>query len=243
MIWVAVALLIALAVVMVVGEPAEHHDAEDLAAAGWNSTTIATASWASAVVIALLVFAAVAVTTGAPAAPALGLAIGAWAPVWVPARIRGLVFRAHSLSQSSALHSWLRRVRLYAAVGLPMREAAVEAAHQTTDRAFGPVASAIALALEAGRDPLTAAAQRVRGSAAETLLGTVDTVERTGAAATDLIDHVMDRAIAMYAADGAERTDRIGRATETLGTIVVAFGVLLLILGISVSINSGAPAP
>ena len=243
MIWLAAALLIALAVVMVVGNPAEYHDAEDLAAAGWNSTKVTAAAWAAAVVIALFMYAAAAVTTGSRAAPALGLAIGAWAPVWIPARIRGLVLRAHSLSQSSALHAWLRRVRLYAAVGLPMREAAVEAAHQTTERAFTPVASAIALALEAGRDPLTAAAQRVRGAAAETLLGTVDTVERTGAAATDLIDHVMDRAIAVYAADGAERTDRIGRATETLGTIIVAIGVMLLILGISVSINSGPPAP
>lgn len=243
MIWAAVALLVALAVVLVVTDPAEHHDAEDLAAAGWNSTMVTAGSWAAAVTIALLVFAAVAVTTGSRAAPAVGVATGAWVPLWVPAWIRRLVLRAHSLSQSSALHSWLRRVRLYTAVGLPMRDAAVEAAHATTERAFTPVASAIALALEAGRDPLTAAAQRVRGSAAETLLGTVDTVERSGAAATELIDHVMDRAIAVYSADGAERTDRIGRATETLGTLVVAFGVMLLILGVSVSINSGAPAP
>ena len=118
----------------------------------------------------------------------------------------------------------------------------MEAAHQTTERAFTPVASAIATALEGGRDPLTAAAQRVSGSAAETLLGTVDTVERTGAASGELIDHVMDRAIAVYATTAAERTDRLGRTTGTLGTIIVAVAVAILMFGIAASINTSATA-
>ena len=240
MIWAAVVSLVSLGVVLVVADPPEYHDAEDLAAAGWTPSKVLAVSWVMAAVGALSVFAGLALVTGSRAAPALAIAAGAWVPVLLPARLRRAILRAHSRRQAGALHSWLRRVRLYTAVGLPMRDAAVKAAHQTTERAFTPVASAIATALEGGRDPLTAAAQRVRGSAAETLLGTVDTVERTGAAATRLIDHVVDRAIAVYAAAVADRTDRLGRTTATLGTIVVAFSVMVLMLGVAVSINSGS---
>lgn len=242
MIWAAVASLVSLAVVLVVAEPPEYHDAEDLAAAGWTPSKVLAVSWVMAAAGALSVFAGLVVTTGSGAAPMVAVAVGAWLPALLPARLRRAILRSHSRRQAGALHSWLRRVRLYTAVGLPMRDAVVKAAHQTTEPAFTPVASAIAIALEGGRDPLTAAAQRVRGSAAETLLGTVDTVERTGAAATRLIDHVVDRAITVYAAAVAERTDRLGRTTGTLGTIVVAFSVMVLMLGVAVSINSG-PAP
>ena len=243
MIWVAVAALIVLAVVLVLTDAAEYHDAEDLAAAGWTPTMVTALSWAGTVFVGLAVYALASAATGSRAAPAVGVSAAAWMPLLLPARLRRAALDAHSRRQASALHSWLRRVRLYTAVGLPMRDAAVQAAHQTTERAFTPVASAIAIALEGGRDPLTAAAQRVRGSAAETLLGTVDTMDRTGASAGDLIDHVVDRAIAVYAATGAERTDRLGRTTGTLGTVIVAVAVLMLMLGIAVSINAGITPP
>lgn len=239
MIWASVISLVSLGVVLAVTDPPEYHDAEDLAAAGWTPSKVSAVSWIMASAGALSLFAVLALATGSRAAPALAISLGAWVPVLLPARLRRAILRAHSRRQASALHSWLRRVRLYTAVGLPMRDAVVKAAHQTTERAFTPVASAIAIALEGGRDPLIAAAQRVRGSAAETLLGTVDTVERTGAASTRLIDHVVDRAITVYAAAVAERTDRLGRTTGTLGTIVVAFSVMVLMLGVAVSINSG----
>ena len=240
MIWAAVVSLVSLAVVLVVAEPPEYHDAEDLAAAGWTPSRVLAVSWVLGAAGALSVFAGLVLVTGSGAAPAVAVAVGAWVPALLPARLRRAILRSHSRQQAGALHSWLRRVRLYTAVGLPMRDAVVKAAHQTTEGAFTPVAGAIAIALEGGRDPLTAAAQRVRGSAAETLLGTVDTVERTGAAATRLIDHVVDRAITVYAAVVAERTDRLGRITGTLGTIIVAFSVMVLMLGVAVSINSGA---
>ncbi len=242
MIWVAVGSLISLAVFLVATDPPEYHDAEDLAAAGWTPLKVSAVAWVLGIAGALTVFLGLALLTGARAAPAVGIAIVAWAPVALPSRLRQAILRGHDRRQAGALHSWLRRVRLYTAVGLPMRDAVVNAAHQTTERAFTPVASAIAVALEGGRDPLIAATQRVRGSGAETLLGTVETVERTGAAATRLIDHLVDRAITVYGAAAAERTDRLGRTTGTLGTIVVAFGVMVLMLGVAVSINSG-PAP
>ena len=239
MIWAAVAALTGLAVVLVMTEPANYHDAEDLAAAGWSQSSVTLLSWGIATVVGFVAFAGTAIFIDTRPSPAVGLAAAAWVPMMLPPRLRRSILASHNRRQSSALHSWLRRVRLYTASGLPMRDAAVEAAHQTTERAFTPVASAIAVALEGGRDPLTAAATRVRGSAAETLLGTVDTVDRSGAAGADLIDHVVDRAIAVYAGEGAERTDRLGRALGALGSIVVAFGVMILMLGIAVSINSG----
>ena len=239
MIWVAVISLVSLGVVLAVTDPPEYHDAEDLAATGWTPSRVSAVSWGMATVGGMAVFAGLAVTTGARSAPVAALAVAAWVPVLLPPRLRQMILRAHHRHQAGALHSWLRRVRLYTAVGLPMRDAVVRAAHQTTERAFTPVASAIAVALEGGRDPLTAAALRVRGSAAETLLGTVDTVERTGTAATRLIDHVIDRAVAVYSAAVTERTDRLGRTTGTLGTIVVAFSVMVLMLGVAVSINNG----
>ncbi|MYB45371.1 MAG: type II secretion system F family protein [Acidimicrobiia bacterium] len=240
MTWLAVTALVALAVVLVLTDPPAYHDAEDVAAAGWTPAMFTVLSAVCTLVVAVTVFALVAAATGSRAAPAVGVATGMWMPLLLPPRLRRAVLDSHSRRQADALHSWLRRVRLYTAIGMPLRQAAVEAAHQTTERAFTPVASAIATALEAGRDPLTAAAQRVSGSAAETLLGTVDTVERSGAASGELIDHVMDRAIAVYGATAAERTDRLGRTTATLGTIIVAVAVALLMFGIAASINTGA---
>ena len=242
MIWLAVASLVALAVVLILTDPPVYHDAEDVAAAGWAPPMFTALSAACTLVVAVAVFTVVAGATGSRAAPAVGVAAGAWMPLLLPPRLRRTVLDSHSRRQATALHSWLRRVRLYTAIGMPLRQAAVEAAHQTTERAFTPVASAIATALEGGRDPLTAAAQRVSGSAAETLLGTVDTVERTGAASGELIDHVMDRAIAVYATTAAERTDRLGRTTGTLGTIIVAVAVAILMFGIAASINTSATA-
>jgi len=239
MIWLAVAALVALAVVLVLTDPPVYHDAEDVAAAGWNAAMFTALSAVCALVVAVVVFALLAATTGSRAAPAVGVAAGAWMPLLLPPGLRRAVLDAHSRRQSSALHSWLRRVRLYTAIGMPLCQAAVEAAHQTTERAFTPVAAAIATALEGGRDPLTAAAQRVSGSAAETLVGTVDAVERSGAASAELIDHVMDRAISLYATNGAERTDRLGRSTQTLGTIIVAVAVAILMFGIAASVNTG----
>lgn len=242
MIRVAAASLISLGAVLVLTDPPEYHDAEDLAAAGWTPSKVSAVSWGLGAFCALTMAAGVALVTGEPAAFPMGISIGLWAPIILPARLRRAILRSHSRRQAGALHSWLRRVRLYTAVGLPMRDAAVSAAHQTTERAFTPVASAIAVALEGGRDPLIAAVQRVRGSGAETLLGTVDTLERTGTASTKLIDHLVDRAITVYGAAVAERTDRLGRTTGALGTIVVAFGVMVLMLGVAISINSG-PGP
>ena len=242
MIWLAFSLLVTLAAVLILTDEREYHDAEDVAAAGWSQPMFTALAAVCTLLVGAAVFALVSAATGSRAAPAVGIAAGAWMPLLLPPRLRRAVLEGHSIRQSSALHSWLRRVRLYTAVGLPMRDAAVEAAHQTTERAFTPVASAIATALEAGRDPLTAAAQRVSGSAAETLLGTVDTVDRTGAAAGGLIDHVVDRAIAVYAATGAAKTDRLGRTIGTIGTVIVAIAVGVLMFGIAASINTGSLA-
>lgn len=242
MIWLAVASLVALGVVLVLTDPPVYDDAEDIAAAGWSPVLFTVLSAVCTLAVAVVVFALVAAATGARAAPAVGIAAGVWMPLLLPPRLRQIVRDSHSRRQASALHSWLRRVRLYTAIGMPLRQASVEAAHQTTERTFTPVASAIATALEGGRDPLTAAAQRVSGAAAETLLGTVDTVERSGAAATELIDHVVDRAIAVYAAAGAERTDQLGRTTGALGAVIVAVSVAMLMFGIAASINTGGVA-
>ena len=45
MIWAAVAALTGLAVVLVMTEPANYHDAEDLAAAGWSQSSVTLLSW------------------------------------------------------------------------------------------------------------------------------------------------------------------------------------------------------
>ena len=240
MIWAAVASMVSLGVVLVVADPPVPHDDEDLAAAGWSPAMVTLVSWTVAAFVAFGVFAVLLAATGSRGAPAAGFAAGAWMPVLVPTRLRRAILDAHSRRQAS-------RAALVGCAGCactrrwgcPCVTPPWKPPTRPPSGRFGPVASAIAVALEGGRDPLTAAAQRVRGSAAETLLGTVDTVERSGAAGAGLIDHVVDRAIAVYAAAGAERTDRLGRTTGTLGTIVVAFGVLVLMLGIAVAINTG----
>ena len=61
MIWAAVAALTGLAVVLVMTEPANYHDAEDLAAAGWSQSSVTLLSWGIATVVGFVAFAGTAI--------------------------------------------------------------------------------------------------------------------------------------------------------------------------------------
>ena len=99
--------------------------------------------------------------------------------------------------------------------------------------AFAPAATAINLALAAGRDPLTAAVSHFAGSPAETLVATLAAADRGGAGATDLIDRLISQAVATLEDDRRVRIEALGRAmggTATLAAVTASAVVVLALL-------------
>lgn len=212
---------------------------EELAAAGWSPTGVTAAAWAISVVATTPAVAAAAALAGAD----VGLIVGAvglvWLPRLAPALVKAVILAGYRHRRDLVALAWLRRIRLLAAAGRQIDEAAVTAAAEITDPGFDTAKSEINRALSAGRDPLAAIAAQLAGSPAETLVTTLAEAKRSGAGATELIDGLLDRSVRSLEAARRARFTALGRSvmvTSNLITVVVSVmilaGVMLTLPGV-----------
>lgn len=233
LLWASVASLTGAAALLILRDPRPDPHAEELTALGWTPFAIRTVSGAAALALATALAAAGWLMADIGVGLAVGAGTGVWAPRLLPAMLRSAALAGHRTGRDRALLVWLQRVRLYSAVGTPLAVAAVEAAEQVPDRAFASVAAGIDTALEEGRDPIAAAARKVAGSSAETLLATITTVERTGAGSADLIDRIVDRAIATLTSVRHENIERQSRSLVTTTTLIALLSGLLIMAAVA----------
>ena len=108
--------------------------------------------------------------------------------------------------------------------------AVLDAAERVTDPAFAPAAGAVNAAVISGRDPLAAVAALLSDSPTASLLRTVDVAERSGAAASQLLDRVLDRVVRAIDDRRRESIDRLGRSVGASASMlaVVASGVVMV---------------
>ena len=233
LLWTAVASLTVAAALLILRDPRPDPHAEELAALGWTPFAIRTVSGTASLALTAALTAAGWLMADIGVGLAVGTGTGVWAPRLLPAMLRSAALAGHRTGRDRALLVWLQRVRLYSAVGTPLAVAAVEAAEQVPDRAFASVAAGIDAALEEGRDPIAAASRKVAGSSAETLLATITTVERTGAGSADLIDRIVDRAIATLTSVRHENIERQSRSLVTTTTLIALLSGLLIMAAVA----------
>ncbi len=153
--------------------------------------------------------------------------VASWA---VPAVIVGAVLSGHRRRLDGAVLLWLRRIRLFVAAGRPISVAVLDAAERVTDPAFAPAAGAVNAAVIGGRDPLAAVATQLADSPTASLLRTVDAAERSGAAASQLLDRVLDRVVRAIDDRRREAIDRLGQSVGASASLlaVVASAVVMV---------------
>ncbi len=242
MIWLLAAAGSAAALRLVLkGKPARvTGSTAELAAAGWSPRRLRAVSAVTAAFVAILVLIVATVIAGYRSGVLAALAVGFWTPVGAPLLLRHSVLSGYRVRRDAALMEWLRRIRLYTAAGRPINDAAVEAAELVEAPAFAPVATSINLALASGSDPLSAAAEHFAGSEAETLIGTLAAAERSGAAATGLVDRLILGAVDALEDARRVRIEALGRSvagTCTISTVVAsAVVVLALLAGVDIGV-------
>ena len=157
----------------------------------------------------------------------LAAVVAAWA---VPGLMAGAVLAGHRRRADAAVLLWLRRIRLFVAAGHPISVAVLDAAERVTDPAFAPAAGAVNAAVLGGRDPLAAVAAQLGDSSTASLLRTVDAAERSGAAASQLLDRVLDRVVRAMDDRRRESIDRLGRSVGAAASLlaVVASAVVMV---------------
>ncbi|WP_419915240.1 type II secretion system F family protein [Candidatus Poriferisodalis sp.] len=157
----------------------------------------------------------------------LAAVVAAWA---VPGLMAGAVLAGHRHRVDGAVLLWLRRIRLFVAAGHPISVAVLDAAERVTDPAFAPAAGAVNAAVLGGRDPLAAVAAQLADSPTASLLRTVDAAERSGAAASQLLDRVLDRVVRAMDDRRRESIDRLGRSVGAAASLlaVVASAVVMV---------------
>lgn len=206
-----------------------HPHQQELAAAGWAEHRTRVAAVAVTGLVAVFAGAVCGTVFGwASSVPFVAAGV-VWLPFVIPRLIQNGVLASIRPARDVAILSWLQLMRLYTASGAPVTAAAVEAAERTADKAFYTISHSIDQALQIGADPLAAAARSARGSAAETLLATITTVDQTGAGAAGLIDRILDRSIQLLNAADTARIDKTARTVTAATTLIsVITGVLIL---------------
>ena len=206
-----------------------------LAALGWSSARLATLTIVVAVcTIGIGFVVGLRLPTGGAASSRLALAwslLAAVAAAWaVPGLMASAVLSGQRRRLDGAVLSWLRRIRLFVAAGRPISVAVLDAAERVTDPAFAPAAGAVNAAVISGRDPLAAVAALLSDSPTASLLRTVDVAERSGAAASQLLDRVLDRVVRAIDDRRRESIDRLGRSVGASASMlaVVASGVVMV---------------
>ncbi len=159
-------------------------------------------------------------------------------PKLLPRVMRFVVAQRYVRRRDAAVLLWMRRIRLLVASGQPTNAAALSAAEQVREPAFKPLAGAINLAVTTGRDPLAAAATKLQGSEAASLLGTVNATERSGAAASELIDKVLQRVLRSLDAQRRERMDRLARTGATTASVVAVLAGVVVVLMVVTTLPS-----
>ena len=206
-----------------------------LAALGWTTPRLAILAVVvavSAVGIALVV--STRFSEQASASPALALAwslLTAVAAAWAaPSLVASAALSGNRRRLDGAVLLWLRRIRLFVAAGHPISVAVLDAAERISDPAFAPAAGAVNAAVLGGRDPLAAVAAQLGDSPTASLLRTVDAAERSGAAASQLLDRVLDRVVRALDDGRREAIDRLGRSVGASGSLlaVVASAVVMV---------------
>ncbi len=205
-----------------------------LAALGWSTARLTMLTVAVAVAAIAVGFVAGArLPAQGAASPASAMAwsllvavVASWA---VPAVITSAVLSGHRRRLDGAVLLWLRRIRLFVAAGRPIGVAVLDAAERVTDPAFAPAAGAVNAAVIGGRDPLAAVAAQLADSPTASLLRTVDAAERSGAAASQLLDRVLDRVVRAIDDRRREAIDRLGRTVGASASLlaVVASAVVM----------------
>lgn len=206
-----------------------------LAALGWSTARLTMLTVAVAVAAIAVGFVAGArLPAQGTASPASAMAwsllvavVASWA---VPAVITSAVLSGHRRRLDGAVLLWLRRIRLFVAAGRPIGVAVLDAAERVTDSAFAPAAGAVNAAVIGGRDPLAAVAAQLADSPTASLLRTVDAAERSGAAASQLLDRVLDRVVRAIDDRRREAIDRLGRTVGASASLlaVVASAVVMV---------------
>lgn len=207
----------------------------DLAALGWHPARVlgVTAALTAAAVVAVGVLTP---RIGSPgnADPLAGLhwalLVAVMVPVAMPRAVASVVLAGNRRQLDGAVLLWLRRIRLFVASGRPINAAVLDAAERVTDPAFAPAAGAINAAVIGGRDPLAAVARQLHDSPTAALLATVDAAERSGAAASQLLDRVLDRVVRAIDDRRREAIDRLGRTigAAASGLAVLASAVVMI---------------
>ena len=212
---------------------------EELAAAGWSPTGVTAAAWVASVIATVPASVGAAAVVGSDAGVVVGAVGLVWLPRLAPALVKAVILAGYRHRRDLVALSWLRRIRLLAAAGRQIDEAAVTAAAEITDPGFDTAKSEINRALSAGRDPLAAIAAQLAGSPAETLVTTLAEAKRSGASATELIDGLLDRSVRSLEAARRARFTALGRSvmvTSNLITVVVSVmilaGVMLTLPGV-----------
>ncbi|WP_419841647.1 type II secretion system F family protein [Candidatus Poriferisodalis sp.] len=214
-----------------------------LAALGWSAPRLATITVVVAVAAVGIGFVAggrlPTAGTAAPAA-ALGWAllaavVASWA---VPAVIAAVVLSGHRRRLDGAVLMWLRRIRLFVAAGRPISVAVLDAAERVVDPAFAPAAGAVNAAVIGGRDPLAAVAAQLADSPTTSLLRTVDVAERSGAAASQLLDRVLDRVVRAIDDRRREAIDRLGRSVGASAALLAVVASAMVMVTIVMTLPS-----
>ncbi len=205
-----------------------------LTALGWSPSRLASLTSIVAVcTIGIGFVAAGRMAAGGGASPETSLAwsllaavVAAWA---VPGLMASAVLAGHRRRADGAVLLWLRRIRLFVAAGHPISVAVLDAAERVSDPAFAPAAGAVNAAVLGGRDPLAAVAAQLGDSPTASLLRTVDAAERSGAAASELLDRVLDRVVRAMDDRRRESIDRLARSVGASASLlaVVASAVVM----------------
>ena len=215
-----------------------HPHRAELTAVGLNDTRVRTLTLALTGIFMIVIAALAGATLGWKTGIALTWAIGVWMPLALPNIIRNSNLNTGRIRREQSILSWMQRIRIYTAAGLPLAAAAVQAAEQVKDKQFRYVANNIREALLSGNDPLHAASRACAGSSAETLLNTITTMDQTGAASQTVIDKIIDRSITILNAKRAAQTEKIARGIQTATTLIALLVAALMLLAIMQTLPS-----
>lgn len=159
-------------------------------------------------------------------------------PGFVERVLRAMALARYVRRRDDALLAWLRRIRLFVAAGRPISAAVLDAAERTTEPAFRPIAGTVNYAVTNGLDPLSAVAQRLGGTSAATLLGSVEAAERSGAGASDLLDGVLARVVGAMVDVRRERIDALGRMIGVAASASAVLAGAVVVLAVVVTLPS-----
>ncbi|MYB28716.1 MAG: hypothetical protein F4X38_06200, partial [Acidimicrobiaceae bacterium] len=239
MIWLAAVSGAGAAVRLVLTAAPRQANTVELAAAGWPPHRLRAASVVATVLAAVVIVVVGTILAGFGAGALAALAVSVWVPAAASLLLRGLVLSGYRARRDAALLEWLRRIRLYAAAGRPINDAAVEAAERVEAPAFAPAATSINLALASGGDPLSAASAHFAGSPAETLVGTLAAAERGGAAAAGLIDRLIAQAVSALEDHRRIRIEALGRSVAGTGTLTAITASAVVVIALLASVDIG----